>query len=81
MPYQWLYDGTILKHSYLCIRLKAVGIQTMSGNCLRSHGLKGNMSRHGNCHDKAVGESVYPLLICEQVKDIQNTVRSPQRYF
>lgn len=69
MPYQWLYDGTLLKHSYLCIRLKAVSIQTMSGNRLRSLGLKGSMSHHDNCHDKAVGESFYPLLICEQVKE------------
>lgn len=69
MPYQWLYDGTILKHSYLFIRLRAMSIQTMSGNRLKSHGLEGSMSRHGNCNDKAVGESVYPLLICEQVKE------------
>lgn len=53
----------------------------MSSNRLKSHGLEGSMSRHGNCHGKAVGESFYLWLICEQVKDIQNAVRSPQRYF
>jgi len=68
MPYQWLYDGTILKHSYLFIRLRAMSTQTMSGNRLKTHGLEGSMSRHGNCHDKAVGESFYPWLLCEQVK-------------
>lgn len=38
----------------------------MSGNA--KHGLEGSMSRRGNCHDNAVAESFFQLLIRERIK-------------
>ena len=35
---------------------------------LKSHGLEGSMSRHDNCHDNAVAESVFTLLTRERIK-------------
>ncbi|EPS4687106.1 IS3 family transposase [Salmonella enterica subsp. enterica] len=35
---------------------------------LKSHGLEGSMSRHGNCHDNAVAESFFQLLKRERIK-------------
>lgn len=35
---------------------------------LKSHGLKGSMSRRGNCHDNAVAESFFQLLKRERIK-------------
>ncbi|QLS83051.1 IS3 family transposase [Klebsiella pneumoniae] len=35
---------------------------------LKSHGLEGNMSRRGNCHDNAVAESFFQLLKRERIK-------------
>ena len=35
---------------------------------LEEHGLKGSMSRRGNCHDNAVAESFFQLLKRERIK-------------
>ncbi|EDV0149997.1 IS3 family transposase, partial [Salmonella enterica subsp. enterica] len=35
---------------------------------LKSHGLEGSMSRHGNCHNNAVAESFFQLLKRERIK-------------
>ncbi|EAM8425505.1 IS3 family transposase [Salmonella enterica] len=35
---------------------------------LKAHGLEGNMSRRGNCHDNAVAESFFQLLKRERIK-------------
>ena len=35
---------------------------------LKAHGLKGRMSRRGNCHDNAVAESFFQLLKRERIK-------------
>lgn len=35
---------------------------------LKSYGLVGSMSRHGNCHDNAVAESFFQLLKRERIK-------------
>jgi len=38
------------------------------GSFPKAHGLKGSMSRRGNCHDSAVAESIFQLLKRERVK-------------
>jgi len=35
---------------------------------LKTHGLKGSMSRRGNCHDNAVAESFFQLLKRERIR-------------
>ncbi len=35
---------------------------------LKEHGLKGSMSRRGNCHDNAVAESFFQLLKRERIR-------------
>ena len=37
-------------------------------NFLQDHGLRGSMSRRGNCHDNAVAESFFQLLKRERVR-------------
>lgn len=35
---------------------------------IEMHGLKGSMSRRGNCHDNAVAESIFQLLERERIR-------------
>jgi putative transposase len=39
-----------------------------SASFLKQHNLEHSMSRHGNCHENAVAESLFNFLKCERAK-------------
>ncbi len=46
---------------------------------LKMHNLMGSMSRRGNCHDNAVAESIFQLLMRERIRRRVHATRDEAR--